>query len=65
MRNGGFGDGFWIWERNEEGGVKRGRWRVGLLVVEEREEGGGDVAAERVRLVGPVEAVGASGVIGE
>jgi hypothetical protein len=73
LGNGGMGNGFGRREREENRGVERGvRWRwvfgfgVGVGVggeVNKREERGGDVATKRVRLVGPVEAAGASGVL--
>lgn len=62
LGEGGFGDGLGRREGGEEGGVERGGGGGG---VEEREERGREVAAEGVGLVGPVEAVRASGVAGE
>lgn len=50
----------------EQRGIQRSVW--GLIVcgaVQERKERGGGVPTEWVGLVGPVEAVGASGVLGE
>jgi hypothetical protein len=71
LGNGGMGNGFGRREREEDRGVERGIrwwWVFGFGVgvggeVTEREERGREVATKRVRLVGPVEAVGASGVL--
>lgn len=67
LGNGGMGNGFGRREREENRGVERGvrwGWVFGFGgEVKKREERGGDVATKRVRLVGPVEAAGASGVL--
>lgn len=73
LRKGGFRKRSRRREGEEEGVIERssgscinGGW--GLIrcgEVEEREERSGEVAAKGVGLVGPVQAVGASGVLGE
>lgn len=62
VREGGFGDGFWRGKREEGRGIGSGRdGGAGR----EREERGEGVAAEGVRLVGPVEATWTGGIAGK
>lgn len=63
MRNCGFRNGFWRWERIEDGEI--GRAILVIFGVEEGQERGGYVAAEGIGLVSPVETMGATGIVGE